>query len=87
VTIADLAVTTGRVETYLQYLQCLQRYFWPDLLIIGGGVSKQSEKFIPYLSLPVPVVPAQLGNDAGIIGAALPQEHAQRRRRQKLSLG
>ena len=73
-----------RVETYLQYLQ---RYLWPDLLIIGGGASKQSEKFIPPLTLSVPVVPAQLGNDAGIIGAALTHEHAQRRKRQKLSLG
>ena len=73
-----------RVEAYLR---CLQQYLWPDLLIIGGGVSKQSDKFIPYLTLSVPVVPAQLGNDAGIIGAALAHEHAQRRQRQKLSLG
>ena len=73
-----------RVETYLQHLQ---RYFWPDLLIIGGGVSKKSDKFIPHLTLSVPVVPAQLGNDAGIVGAALAHAHAQRRRGQKLSLG
>lgn len=75
---------TRRVETYLQ---CLQRYLWPDLLIIGGGVSKKSEKFIPHLRLSVPVVPAQLGNEAGIIGAALAHAHAHLRRGQKLSLG
>jgi polyphosphate glucokinase len=62
------------------YLQLLQRYFWPDLLIIGGGVSKRSDKFIPHLTVAVPVVPAQLGNEAGIIGAAL--AHAQTLRRQ-----
>jgi polyphosphate glucokinase len=73
-----------RVDTYLQ---ALQRYLWPDLLIIGGGVSKKSEKFIPHLTLPLQVVPAQLGNDAGIIGAALAHAHAQRRRGQKLTLG
>jgi polyphosphate glucokinase len=73
-----------RVDTYLHYLQ---RYFWPDLLIIGGGVSKKSEKFLPHLTMPTPVVPAQLQNEAGIIGAALAREHEQRRVRQKLALG
>jgi polyphosphate glucokinase len=73
-----------RVETYLQYLQ---RYLWPDLLIIGGGAVKKSDKFLPHLRLSVPVVPARLGNEAGIIGAALAHEHAQRRQGQALSLG
>lgn len=55
----------------------LQRYFahveallWPDLIIIGGGVSKKAEKFLPLLDLRTKVIPAQLQNDAGIIGAA-----------------
>jgi polyphosphate glucokinase len=55
----------------------LQRYFahvedllWPDLIVIGGGVSKKSDRYLPLLHLRAPVVPAQLGNAAGIIGAA-----------------
>ncbi|MEM6532489.1 MAG: ROK family protein [Myxococcota bacterium] len=58
----------GRVDTYLQ---TLHRYFWPDLFIVGGGVSKKHEKFLPLLTVPVPVVPAELRNEAGIVGAAL----------------
>jgi len=68
------------------YLHAMQRYFWPDLFIIGGGVSRKHEKFIPRLTVAVPVVPASLGNDAGIIGAALAFEHELRRTKQKRSL-
>lgn len=49
----------------------LERLLWPDLIIIGGGVSKKSEKFLPHLKLQTPVVPAQLRNNAGFVGAAL----------------
>jgi polyphosphate glucokinase len=70
-----------------QYLHLLQRYFWPDLIIVGGGVSKKAAKFLPRLTLPVRVVPAKLLNEAGIIGAALAFEHEKRRARQKRSLG
>ena len=73
-----------RVDAYLHRLHA---YFWPDLFIIGGGVSKEHEKFLPRLTLPVPVVPARLRNDAGIIGAALAFEHEKRRARLKRSLG
>jgi polyphosphate glucokinase len=69
------------------YLHLLQRYFWPDLFIVGGGVSKKWRRFLPYLTLAVPVVPAKLKNDAGIIGAALAYEHERRRARQKRALG
>lgn len=69
------------------YLRLLQGYFWPDLFIIGGGVSKKWQKFLPRLSLATPVVPAKLRNEAGIIGAALAFHHARRRARQKRSLG
>lgn len=69
------------------YLHLMQGYFWPDLFILGGGVSKKWEKFVPRLTLPTPVVPATLRNDAGIIGAALAYEHAKRRARQKRALG
>ena len=44
---------------------------WPNLFILGGGVSKNADKFIPRLTTRTPVVPATLRNDAGIIGAAI----------------
>lgn len=47
------------------------RVLTPDIIVLGGGVSKKFEKFEPYLELEVPVRPATLQNDAGIIGAAL----------------
>ena len=53
------------------YLKMMERLFWPDLFIVGGGISKESEKFLPLLTLATPTVPAQLLNQAGIIGAAL----------------
>jgi polyphosphate glucokinase len=53
------------------YLQTLERLFWPDLFILGGGVTKKHEKFIPLLSLEAEVLPASLLNEAGIVGAAL----------------
>jgi polyphosphate glucokinase len=60
------------------YAKRLQRYFsavenllWPDLIVVGGGVSRKSEKFLPLLKLRAPIVPAKLRNGAGIIGAAL----------------
>jgi polyphosphate glucokinase len=44
---------------------------WPDLIVVGGGVSRKADKFLPLLSLRTPIVPAQLRNDGGIVGAAL----------------
>jgi polyphosphate glucokinase len=57
-----------RVNEVLTHIETL---LWPDLFIIGGGVSKKSEKFIPLLDTRAEVVPAQLLNEAGIVGAAL----------------
>ncbi|MCX6059890.1 MAG: ROK family protein [Chloroflexi bacterium] len=54
-----------------KYLETMERLFWPNLFIIGGGISKESEKFLPYLTIETHVVPAQLLNEAGIVGAAL----------------
>ena len=54
-----------------KYLQTMEKLFWPDLFIIGGGISKDSEKFLPMLDITTKVVPAQLLNEAGIVGAAL----------------
>src|SRR5512141_3071224 len=53
------------------YLRMMQKLFWPDLFIIGGGISKDHEKFLPLLTVDVPIVPAQLLNEAGMIGAAM----------------
>jgi polyphosphate glucokinase len=54
-----------------KYLRTMESLVWPDLIILGGGVSKKHEKFIPRLSVQAEVVPAQLLNEAGIVGAAL----------------
>lgn len=54
-----------------KYLAEMQKLFWPDLFIIGGGISKQSEKYIPLLKIETPVVTAQFLNEAGIVGSAL----------------
>ncbi|PZG16303.1 polyphosphate--glucose phosphotransferase [Nonomuraea aridisoli] len=57
-----------RVEEYLRHVEML---FSPSLIVIGGGVSKKAEKFLPHVHLDTPVVPAALQNEAGIIGAAI----------------
>lgn len=54
-----------------RYLQTLERLVWPDLIILGGGAVKKYEKFMPYLDLKAEIVPAQLLNEAGIVGAAI----------------
>ena len=54
-----------------RYLKMMEKLFWPDLFIVGGGISKEHEKFLPLLTIDIPVVPAHLLNEAGIIGAAL----------------
>ncbi|MEU2347907.1 polyphosphate--glucose phosphotransferase [Modestobacter sp. NPDC049651] len=57
-----------------RYLDTLERSLWPDLIIVGGGVSKKADKWVPLLSTRTRVVPAELLNDAGIVGAALAAE-------------
>jgi polyphosphate glucokinase len=53
------------------YYRKLERLFSPDLFVVGGGVSKSPEKFLPLIDIDTEMVPAALGNNAGIIGAAL----------------
>jgi polyphosphate glucokinase len=53
------------------YMELVEKLLWPNLIIIGGGVSRKSEKFLPHVRARTEVVPAQLLNDAGIVGAAL----------------
>jgi polyphosphate glucokinase len=58
-----------RVEAYLRHIDAL---FSPGLIIVGGGVSKKSDRFLPLIDgVTAEVVPAALHNDAGIIGAAM----------------
>src|SRR4249919_4194548 len=54
-----------------EHLDRIQQLMWPNLMIIGGGVSKNADRYIPKLTVRCPVVAAQLRNDAGIIGAAI----------------
>ncbi len=54
-----------------EYLHRIEDLLWPDLIVIGGGISKKSEKFLPHLTARTRVVPAQMLNEAGIAGAAL----------------
>ncbi len=83
----DRRVAEARVSTYYreqnelsweayapnlnEYLQHIERLFNPQLLVIGGGASKRFEQYSPFLDTKTPVVPAQLLNHAGIIGAAM----------------
>lgn len=53
-----------------KYYGLMEKYFNPDLFTVGGGVSRQSEKFLPYVDIKTPIVPAKLRNQAGIVGAA-----------------
>ncbi len=53
------------------YYRLLERLLTPELFVVGGGVSKHAEEFLPLLDLETPIVPAVLRNQAGIVGAAL----------------
>lgn len=57
-------------ERLQRYYSVVENLFWPDLIVVGGGVSKHHEKFLPLLQLRTPIVPATLRNAAGIVGAA-----------------
>lgn len=54
-----------------RYLEALEHLIWPDLFVIGGGISVEFERFRPHLNTRADIVPAALGNAAGIVGAAL----------------
>jgi len=74
---AAMSVKESKDLSWQQWATRLQRYyetmemlFWPDLFVVGGGVSKKHHKFLPLLDLRTPIIPAALQNKAGIIGAA-----------------
>jgi polyphosphate glucokinase len=60
-----------------RYLNVLENLIWPELLIIGGGVSKKADEWVPLLRTRTPIELAELRNEAGIIGAALAGYEAQ----------
>ena len=53
-----------------RYLDRLEFYLSPELIIVGGGVSRKHDKFLPLLTIDTEIVPAKLRNEAGIVGAA-----------------
>lgn len=56
-----------RLQRFYSYVEGL---FWPELFVIGGGVSKKADKFLHLLDLRTKIVPAKLENSAGVVGAA-----------------
>ena len=79
-TAENLAANSARVKRKLTwtkwaerlqvYYSTLEKLFSPQLFVVGGGVSKEYENFLPLLELNTPIVPAQHFNNAGILGAA-----------------
>ena len=59
-----------------KYLRHLENLLWPEMFILGGGISKKPEKWVPLLRNRTPTVVAQLINNAGIVGAALAASEA-----------
>ena len=77
-TVAASSAKTREDLSYEEWATRLQVYYrrledllWPDLIVVGGGVSKDSDEFLPLLDLRTPIIPATLKNKAGIIGAAV----------------
>ena len=75
--LAEVAFGAAKDLSWKKWAKRLQRYyshvemlFSPDLFVVGGGVSRKHEKYLPLLDLKTPIVPAQLLNTAGIVGAA-----------------
>ena len=58
----------GRMQ---DYVRVVERLLSPDLIILGGGVSKKADRYLPHVKVATPMVPAVLQNNAGIVGAAM----------------
>ena len=54
-----------------KYYRTVEMLFSPDLFVVGGGVSKDSDEFLPLIDIDTEIIPAQLRNKAGVVGAAL----------------
>ncbi|MFY0598645.1 MAG: ROK family protein [Cyclobacteriaceae bacterium] len=70
-------------KRFNEYLVRLESLFWPDLFIIGGGISKKFEMFSEHINLDTKVVPAMTRNHAGIIGGALAAESIKLKKKSK----
>jgi polyphosphate glucokinase len=58
-------------ERLTRYYRKLEFLFSPELFVVGGGVSKKADKFLPLIDIETEIIPAELLNAAGIVGAAL----------------
>ncbi|WP_122815940.1 polyphosphate--glucose phosphotransferase [Nocardioides pantholopis] len=58
-------------ERLTTYYRTLERLFSPDLIVVGGGISKRADHFLPLVRIETEIVPATLRNRAGVVGAAL----------------
>ncbi len=58
-------------KRFQEYLSEIEALIWPDLIIVGGGISKQAYYFLPLVETKAKIIPAQFLNQAGIVGAAL----------------
>jgi len=58
-------------ERLTTYYRQLEHLFSPELFVVGGGVSKKADKFLPLVEIETEIIPATLLNAAGIVGAAL----------------
>jgi polyphosphate glucokinase len=65
-------------ERLQRFYETVEMLFSPDLIVVGGGVSKKHAKFLPLLRTEAPIVPAALRNTAGIVGAAHLAAHGHR---------
>jgi polyphosphate glucokinase len=66
------------------YLHLVERLFYPDLFILGGGASKRADNYLPYVTVKTPIALAALRNNAGIVGGAIAAH--ERRDRDAISL-
>lgn len=69
----------GWTKNLQRFYSEMEKLLWPDLIIVGGGVSKSHHMFLPHLALRAPIVPAELRNGAGIVGAAAWAAHEHKR--------
>ena len=72
-------------KRFNKFLQLVETLVSPDYIILGGGTSDDFDKFEKYIKIETPVVPAHLGNHAGIIGAACAVTHQIPKSKPKIS--
>ena len=68
----NVRIYRGKIRQEIEQIsRCYGKTILARSFIIGGGISKESEKYLPLLTIDTPVIPAQFLNEAGIVGAAL----------------